>query len=170
MSKLRINLREMHGITILDLTGDLAGGHGARKLASYLQKANFPASAHVLLNFTAVRSLDEACLDVIADCWQHRVRTDNHLKVFGIDKRPGKMAIGLLTLTKLVTAFDVFDNEHLAIASYDRQDYDLMKSSRIVRNQKGTVAEADIRAMDALRNQRGHGIFKYQTNLNFPPR
>ena len=140
MSKLTITTRRMENVTILDLAGDLTVGNGTRGLTRKLSRLNLNGDHHVLLNFSRVTAFDESGMNALADCLQNRVRGDNHVKVFGVDQRPGKMFTQLVTLTHLLTFFDVFEDEGSALRSFEGQDADVAARSTIIRNKPGLVA------------------------------
>lgn len=134
MSKLRINTRSNLNVTILDLSGELTAGYGARTLSRKLRRLEMNSQHHILLNFTRVTGLDEAGMKTLANCLQNRVAADRHVKLFGVDERPGKMTTELLTLTHLLTSFDVFNDEKTAISSFNEQDLDRLTRQLIRRN------------------------------------
>ena len=134
MSRLKIATRSDINITILDMSGKLTSGHGARILRANLRWLYAHNNLHILLNFTNVTTLDETGMNVVINSGQNSLRADNHVKIFGVDKRSGRMKTDLVTLTRLLTAFDVFDDETSAVSSFAKQDYDVLTHQIIRRN------------------------------------
>lgn len=147
MSKLRINTRTNGNLTILDLAGQLTAGHGARTLSQKLRRLDINGENNVLVNLSRVTGLDEAGMAVLGDSRQNRVREDNRLKLFGVDRLRQRMTTKLLTLTHLLTFFDVFDDESAAVLSFDRQAGERRARTAITRNDH-VVAVAAAEAYD----------------------
>lgn len=143
MNKLAIRTRKSHDITILDISGELTAGYGARALDRMLRRLDIESRLHVLLNFTSVTRFDEKGMNVLVDCRQHHMRGDNHVKVFGIDKQQGNMKTDMLTLSHLLTFFDVFEDEASAVASFNQQDDDLSFKRASERKKVRDLAAAD---------------------------
>ena len=139
MSKLKITTRSDINITILDMSGDLIRGYGARTLRSELQWLYSRNNLHTLLNFTNVTGLDETGMNILLDSQQNHTRADKHLKLFGVEKQAGRMKSDLVTLTRLLTSFDVFDDESSAISSFAKQDADAMVKQSIARMRASAV-------------------------------
>ena len=105
----------MSEITILDLQGKLTVGDGAELLRDKLASIVFQGQSKVLLNLAGVPYMDSGGLGELVRCSMAAQRADGAVKMVGLTSR----ITDLLTITKLLTVFDTFDSEPLALASFN---------------------------------------------------
>jgi anti-sigma B factor antagonist len=118
MSNLVINKRQIEGVVIVDIEGKIALGDTNRQLHEAVRTLVNERKKNVVLNLAKVTGIDSCGLGELIASYATIENSGGNLKLINI---PPKVT-EIMTLTKLVTVFDVFDNEADAIASFDTQD------------------------------------------------
>lgn len=106
-----------HGsVVILDLEGKILLGEGDVQLKEYIMKLIERGERKVLLNMAGVPYMDSSGLGEIVRCYTALKRSPGggELKLMNLTKR----LQDLLTITKLISVFDVYDDEDTAIKSF----------------------------------------------------
>lgn len=106
-------VRQVDGITILDLSGKITLGEASGKLRSAVQDA-LGNSKKILLNLADVNYIDSAGLGELVSAFTTVKNAGGELKLLNLTKK----VRDLLVITKLVTVFDVKDSEQEAIQSF----------------------------------------------------
>jgi anti-sigma B factor antagonist len=109
-----INERIVADVTILDLEGKLTIGDGAELLRDKVASIVFQGHTKVLLNLAGVPYMDSGGLGELVRCSMAAKRAQGAVKLVGLTSR----ITDLLTITKLLTVFDTYDTEPLALASF----------------------------------------------------
>ena len=99
MSDLSITTREVGGVDVLDLSGDIALGQTSAELRDALKALVADGKRRIVLNMADVRRLDSS----------------GKMKLSNLPER----VIELMAITKLHTVFDVFDNTDDAVRSFE---------------------------------------------------
>ena len=107
-------IRHVEGVTVLDLSGRVTLGEASGKLRTAVQEALGAGSKKILLNLADVSYIDSAGLGELVSAFTTVKNAGGELKLLNLTKR----VKDLLVITKLLTVFDVKDNEKDAIASY----------------------------------------------------
>ena len=110
-----IEQRVVGGVTVLDLSGKLALGDGDGLLRDKVNSLVFQGSKAIALNLGALSYMDSAGLGELISVHSTATRAGGRITIFGLTKRVSD----LLTITKVVTVFDVFDSEQAAIKSFE---------------------------------------------------
>jgi anti-sigma B factor antagonist len=113
---MHIGERIVDGVTILDLEGKLVLGEGDRLLRDKVNALVREGRTRLLLNLAGVTYVDSAGLGEIVRSHATVVRQGGALKLL----RPDKRLRDLLTITKLVTVFEIFVDEQEAVRSFSR--------------------------------------------------
>ncbi len=114
MSGLSIRNRRVGGVTIMDLTGKIVIGDSNRALHSALREAAESDRRDVIVNLGNVSAIDSSGLGELVAGFASLERSGGSLKLLNLPDRINE----LMTITKLHTVFDVFDDEDDAVESY----------------------------------------------------
>lgn len=115
MSDLSILNRQSGNVTILDLAGKIALGETNRELHQAIRGLNGEGKKNILLNLASVTLIDSSGLGELVASYASVERNGGTLKLANLSDR----FIELITITKLYTVFDIFDNEADALASFE---------------------------------------------------
>ena len=112
---MQISQRTVGDVVIVDVSGKITLGEGGDvvlkdKMRSLIQQGN----KKLLLNLGDVSYVDSAGLGEIVQAYATVNKDGGKLKLLNITKR----LKDLLSITKLLTVFDTFDNEAEAVASF----------------------------------------------------
>lgn len=114
MRKLNITERRNDLITILDLEGNIGLGDGSAELHEALRLLVERGEKKILLNMADVSHIDSSGLGELVSGYTTIDRAGGELKLFHLSDRVHE----LMTMTKLFTVFDVYDNESEAVRSF----------------------------------------------------
>jgi anti-sigma B factor antagonist len=109
-----IEQRAVGGVTVLDLNGKLALGDGDGLLRDKVHSLVFQGLKEIALNLGGLSYMDSAGLGELISVHSTATRAGGHIKIFNLTKRVND----LLSITKVVTVFDVFDSEQEALKSF----------------------------------------------------
>ena len=111
---MNINLRTFGDVTVLDLEGKLTIDEGAAQLRDRVASLVSQGQKKLLLNLAGVPYVDSGGLGELVRCSLIANREKGAVKLVNLTKR----IADLLTITKLLTVFDTYDNEDQARASF----------------------------------------------------
>lgn len=114
MSELNISNRKSGSVTIVDLAGKIALGESNRALHEAIRALTSAGEKNILLNLSNVTVIDSSGLGELVASYASVERNGGSLKLTNLSDR----FIELITITKLYTVFDIFDNEADALASF----------------------------------------------------
>ena len=114
MTNLKITERRNDPVTILDLDGNIRLGEGAADLRQALRLAVEKGDRQILLNMAGVSHIDSSGLGELVSGYTTLHKAGGELKLFNLSDRVHE----LMTMTKLLTVFDVFDGEAEALRSF----------------------------------------------------
>jgi anti-sigma B factor antagonist len=109
-----IEERAAGDVTILDLTGKMILGEGDEILKDKVNSLAMQGRKRIVLNLAAVPYIDSAGLGEIVRTYTTVSRQGGSLKLLGLTKR----ITDLLSITKLLTVFETYDNEADAVRSF----------------------------------------------------
>ena len=112
---MQIDERKIGNVTILDLKGKLTLGDGDELLRTKINGLVQAGSKQIVLNLGLVPYIDSAGLGEVVRTYTTVKKQDGMLKLLNLTKR----IQDLLTITKLLTVFDTFDNEAEAVKSFN---------------------------------------------------
>ena len=116
MSDLSIITREIDGVDVLDLNGDIAIGQSSSNLNTVLRGLVQESRHRIVLNMANVRRIDSSGLGTLVAGHSTAEKNGSQLKLTNISER----VIELIMMTKLHTVFDIFDTMDDAIRSFDQ--------------------------------------------------
>ena len=114
MAQLNIKKRQAGDVTILDLDGEVRIGDSAGALRSAIRDLVAGGSQKILLNLGGVKYIDSSGIGELIANYTTVGRTGGQLKLLNLTEK----VQDLLVITKLLTVFDVYDNEADALASF----------------------------------------------------
>lgn len=115
MNDLNFLTRQVEGVVILDLAGRIAIGETSAELQNTLRALVGEGKRQVVLNLQKVTGVDSSGLGTLVAAFANLERHGGHLKLANL---PPNVA-GLMTMTKLHTVFDIFDDVQGAVASFE---------------------------------------------------
>jgi anti-sigma B factor antagonist len=114
MANLSIKDRENGGVTVLDLDGKITIGEGSVLLRETVRKLLDEGKKKLLLNLGDVSYVDSSGIGELVSSYTTTNNNGGQLKLLNQTKK----IHDLLTITKLVTVFETFDDEAAAVASF----------------------------------------------------
>lgn len=114
MSDLNISTRENGGVIVVDLVGRIALGETSANLHQTLKDLVNNGNRQILLNLADVTTIDSSGLGTLVAGYTSVETNDGQLKLANLSDRASE----LMTITKLYTVFEIFDNEEAAVNSF----------------------------------------------------
>ena len=111
---MQIDERAAGDVTILDLKGRMTLGEGDELLKDKINSLVLQGRKQIVLNLAEVPYIDSAGLGEVVRTYTTVKRQGGSLKLLNLTKR----IEDLLSITKLLTVFDTYDDEAEAIKSY----------------------------------------------------
>ena len=111
---MQINERIVGDVTILDLEGKMTLGEGDELLKDKINSLLAKGTRKLILNLEGVPYIDSAGLGEMVRTYTTVKKQGGALKLLNLTKR----IQDLLSITKLTTVFDTFDNEEDAVKSF----------------------------------------------------
>jgi len=111
---MKINERTVGDVTVLDLEGKLLIGEGDELLREKINSLVEGGTTKILLNLGEVPYMDSAGLGEVVRCYTTVSRKNGKLKLVNLTKR----LQDLLSITKLLTVFDTYEDEGEAVKSF----------------------------------------------------
>ena len=106
--------RLVGGVTIVDLTGRIVLGDGSAELRDLVRDLARQGIRKILLNLRNVDYIDSSGLGELVCAFTSMRNQGGELKLLNLTKR----VRSLLQITKLLTVFDVTDDESISVKSF----------------------------------------------------
>ena len=116
MSELTVKTRDDRGVTVVDLTGKIALGETSQQLHSELRSLVESGKKYILIDLANVKTIDSSGLGTLVAGYTTVERAGGQLKLTSLSDKASE----LMTITKLYTVFEVFDDEQAAINSFTK--------------------------------------------------
>jgi anti-sigma B factor antagonist len=113
--QLRMSTRTLDGVIVVDCSGRIVFGEESATLRDTVKKV-LTQSPRVVLNLAEVSYVDSGGLGTLVSLYTTARNAGGALKLARLTQRVGD----LLQLTKLVSVFEVFENEQLAAQSFKK--------------------------------------------------
>ena len=114
---LTINVREVQGVSILDLKGRVVLGDESDMFDNRVEELVAAGKKKILLNMEHISKVDSTGLGKLAKCLALTQDKGGDLKLLKVNKK----VLELLVYTVLVTKFDkVYDEETEAVSSFKK--------------------------------------------------
>lgn len=111
--QLKLSTRTVDGVTIVDCGGRIVFGDESALLRDTIKKL-IGENSRVLLNLSGISYIDSGGLGTLVALYTTARNAGGSLKLVNLTQRVGD----LLQVTKLLTVFEVFDNEQKALESF----------------------------------------------------
>ena len=111
---MQIHQRMVGDVTVVDLNGKMTLGEGDELLRDKVNSLIQQGQKKIILNLSEVPYIDSAGLGEIVRTYTTVSRQGGSLKLLNLTKR----IQDLLSITKLLTVFETFENEQYAIKSF----------------------------------------------------
>ncbi len=106
--------REAGGVTFVDLSGKITMGDGSPTLREEVHKLLTDGKKKIVLNLAEVNYIDSSGLGELVSSYTSVKNAGGELKLLNLTSK----VRDLLVITKLVTVFDVKDDEASAVSSF----------------------------------------------------
>ena len=113
---MKVNTRQVDGVTILDLSGRITLGEGSVTLRDAVRDLVAKGDKNILLNLGDVSYIDSSGIGELVSAFTSVKNSGGELKLLNLTKK----VHDLLQITKLYTVFDVKDDETSAVGSFSR--------------------------------------------------
>jgi anti-sigma B factor antagonist len=111
---MKIEKRKKGDVTILDLKGKILIGEGIDELRESINNAIKADEKKLLLNFDQVPYLDSTGLGEVVRSYTSLKKEGGMVKIINLTQK----VKDLLSVTKLITVFDTFEDEDEAVNSF----------------------------------------------------
>ena len=111
---MKLATREVSGVTIVDLSGKITLGEGGVTLREEVRKLLAEGKKKIALNLAEVNYIDSSGLGELVSAYTAVKNAGGELKLINLTSK----VRDLLVITKLVTVFDVKDDEASAVSSF----------------------------------------------------
>jgi anti-sigma B factor antagonist len=115
MSDITISERQAGDVTILDLSGKVTIGEGSVALRSAIRRLLGEGKNKLLMNLGGVGYIDSSGIGELVSSYTAVNKEGGSLKLLNLTQK----IQDLLAITKLLTVFDVFEDEAEALASFN---------------------------------------------------
>jgi anti-sigma B factor antagonist len=112
--KLRITVRELRGVTVVDLSGRLVFGEESRALRERLKELLAEKKTRLVLNLREVNFIDSSGAGALVACLTSARPVGGDLRMANINRYFREF----LEMTRLLNMMDVFNSEEEAVASF----------------------------------------------------
>ena len=111
---MKIDERSVGDVTVLDMQGKLLIGEGDEQLREKINNLVESGKTKIVLNLGDVPYMDSAGLGEVVRCYTTVSRKNGKLKLVNLTKR----LQDLLSITKLLTVFETYEDEGEAVKSF----------------------------------------------------
>ncbi len=112
---MNIEVRPLGDINILDTRGKITLGEGTSAIRNTVRDVLDNGGRKIILNLAGVNHIDSAGVGELMAAFASVTNRGGKLKLLNLTKRLDEV----LAITKLLTVFDVYDNEKDAIDSFN---------------------------------------------------
>ena len=115
MAELNMKERQAGDVTVLDMDGKITIGEGSVALRSAIRRLLEEGKKKVLLNLAGVSYIDSSGIGELVSSYTAINKDGGQLKLLNLTQK----TLELLTITKLLTVFDVYENESEAMNGFN---------------------------------------------------
>ncbi len=114
---MQIKTRTCNGCSVIDLNGRLYLGPATKELRAAFHEVAKNGPGRIIINMQNVTHIDTPGLGELVSCQNHARACGEQLVLL----KPQEKLINLLVMTKLITVFDIFHDEALAVGDSESQ-------------------------------------------------
>ncbi len=114
MAELEIKERQAGDVTVLDMSGKITIGEGSVALRTAIRRLLEEGKKKILLNLGGVGYIDSSGIGELVSSFTAINKESGQLKLLNLTQK----LRDLLAITKLLTVFDVYEDEADALNSY----------------------------------------------------
>jgi len=111
---LDIKIRDREWVTVIDLNGRVVLGDGSQEVTDTVRELLTEGKSRLLINLAGVDKMDSTGLGAMVGSFASAARQNATVKLL----KPMARIKDLLVITKLITVFEIFDDEEAAIRSF----------------------------------------------------
>ena len=111
---MKIETRTIGDVIILDCSGKITLGEGTMAVRNTVRDVLKANGKKIILNLADVNYIDSSGIGELVSTYTTVTNNGGQLKLLNLTKKIQE----LLAITKLLTVFQVFDNEQAALASF----------------------------------------------------
>jgi anti-sigma B factor antagonist len=111
---MKIETRTVGDITLLDCSGKITLGEGTMTVRNTVRDILKGDGKKIILNLADVNYIDSSGIGELVSTYTTVANSGGQLKLLNLTKKIQE----LLAITKLLTVFQVFENEQAALASF----------------------------------------------------
>ncbi len=111
---MKIETRTVGDVKVLDCSGKITLGEGTMAIRNTVREVLKNGGKKIILNLADVNYIDSSGIGELVSTYTTVTNQGGHLKLLNLTKKIQE----LLAITKLLTVFQVFDNEQAAIGSF----------------------------------------------------
>ncbi|MEO8436107.1 MAG: STAS domain-containing protein [Pyrinomonadaceae bacterium] len=115
MAELNMKERQAGDVTVLDMDGKITIGEGSVALRSAIRRLLEEGKKKVLLNLAGVSYIDSSGIGELVSSYTAINKDGGQLKLLNLTQK----TLELLTITKLLTVFDVYESEPEAMNGFN---------------------------------------------------
>jgi anti-sigma B factor antagonist len=110
---MKIKKREVDGVAVLDLSGEMYGGPENMKLVDIVSELAEEKKLDLIINLSKVKWISSTGLGILVSARSRYAKEGGVVKLC----HPNERVLGILQVTRLNLIFDVYPSEKEAIAS-----------------------------------------------------
>ena len=111
---MKLNVKYIHSVIIVEIKGDILGGPDAIKLQEQIKELINEGQKKILLDLSSVHRINSSGIGVLISSLTSARNAGGELKLLGVNKH----IENLLTITRLITVFEHYSKLDDAIASF----------------------------------------------------
>jgi len=111
---MKIDIRSVGDARILDCSGKITLGEGTISIRNTVRDLLNSGAKEIILNVKDVSHIDSSGVGQLISTYTTVAKGGGRLKLLNLSKKTREV----LTITKLLTVFDVYDDEKAALASF----------------------------------------------------
>jgi anti-sigma B factor antagonist len=114
-ASMKIELRTIGDVQILDCSGKITLGEGTISIRNTVHDVLHAGTKKIVLNLAETNYIDSSGVGELVSTYTSVINGGGQLKLLSLTKKIRE----LLTITKLLTVFETFEDEKAALASFN---------------------------------------------------
>jgi anti-sigma B factor antagonist len=114
---MKIKVEYVHGVIVVEVKGDITGGPDAIKLQDKIKELINEGQKKIVLDISHVHRINSSGIGVLISSLTSAKNAGGDLKLYGVNKH----IENLLTITRLITVFEHYEDKDEAIKSFQEE-------------------------------------------------